>query len=140
LKKSKNPIIITPHPGEMSRLTGLTVAEINSSRLDIAKKFAQEHNIIVLLKGYETVITDGHKLYINPTGNSAMASGGMGDCLTGIIASFVAQGLSPLEAAACGAYIHGYAGDRLSKDRYCVNARDIIEEIPYVMKEIICEK
>lgn len=140
LKKSKNPIIITPHPGEMSRLTGLTVAEINSSRLDIAKKFAQEHNIIVVLKGYETVITDGHKLYINPTGNSAMASGGMGDCLTGIIASFVAQGLSPLEAAACGAYIHGYAGDRLSKDRYCVNARDIIEEIPYVMKEIICEK
>ena len=98
LKKAKNTIIVTPHPGEMSRLTGLSVADISSSRVDIARKFALEHKIIVLLKGYETVITDGHTVYINPTGNSAMASGGMGDCLTGIISSFVAQGLSPLVA------------------------------------------
>lgn len=139
LKKAKNTVIITPHPGEMSRLTGLSVIEINAARLDIAKKFAQDHNIVVLLKGYETVITDGYKLYVNPTGNSAMASGGMGDCLTGIITSLVAQGLSPLEAAASGAYIHGYAGDKLSRDRYCVNAGAVIEEIPYVMKEVICE-
>lgn len=140
LKKAKSPIIITPHPGEMSRLTGLTVGQISSSRVDIAKKFALDHNIIVLLKGYETVITDGHKAYINPTGNSSMASGGMGDCLTGIITSFVSQGLSPLDAAACGAYIHGYAGDRLSRDRYCVNAGAVIEEIPYAMKEMLLEK
>lgn len=140
LKKAKNTIIVTPHPGEMSRLTGLSVADISSSRVDIARKFALEHKIIVLLKGYETVITDGHTVYINPTGNSAMASGGMGDCLTGIISSFVAQGLSPLVAAACGAYIHGYAGDKLSRDKYCVNASDVIEEIPYVLKEIVCGK
>lgn len=137
LKKAKVPVIITPHPGEMSRLTGLSVQEINRSRVDLSKSFAKEHNVIVLLKGYQTVITDGSKVYINSTGSSAMASGGMGDCLTGIIASLASQGTPALEAAACGAYIHGYAGDRLAKDMYAVNAGHLIDEIPYTMKEIL---
>lgn len=136
LEKAKGPVIITPHPGEMSRLTGLPVKEINLSRVELSKNFALKHNITVLLKGYQTVITDGKKVYINPTGNSAMASGGMGDCLTGIIASLASQGIPPLEAAACGAYIHGFTGDRLSKEMYCVNAGHIIEKIPYIMKEL----
>ncbi|WP_163194567.1 NAD(P)H-hydrate dehydratase [Clostridium thermarum] len=137
LKSIKSPVIITPHPGEMSRLTGFSVAEVNSCRSDFAKNFAKEYNITVLLKGYQTIITDGHKLYVNPTGNSAIASGGMGDCLTGIIASLAAQGLTTLEAAACGAYIHGYTGDRLSNDMYSVNASEVLTKIPYVMKELI---
>ncbi|WP_139905353.1 NAD(P)H-hydrate dehydratase [Clostridium thermarum] len=137
LKVTKAPVILTPHPGEMARLTGLSVAEINSHRSDIAKNFALEHNITVLLKGYQTIITNGYKLYVNPTGNSAIAGGGMGDCLTGIIASLVSQGLTPLEAAACGAYIHGYTGDRLSNDMYSVNASEVLTKIPYVMKELI---
>ncbi|ADL51224.1 bifunctional ADP-dependent NAD(P)H-hydrate dehydratase/NAD(P)H-hydrate epimerase [Clostridium cellulovorans] len=140
LKKTKAPVIITPHPGEMSRLTEISVKEINSSRVDLAKSFALEHNIIVLLKGYQTIITNGLKVYVNPTGNSAMANGGMGDCLTGIITSLASQGIPAFEAAACGAYIHGYAGDKLSQTMYAVNATRVIEEIPYIMKEFICEK
>lgn len=140
LQKSRVPVIITPHPGEMSRLTGLPIQAINFSRVDISKSFALENNVIVLLKGYQTVITDGSKVYVNPTGNSSMASGGMGDCLTGIIASLASQGIPPIEAAACGAYIHGYAGDTLSKNIYSVNAGHVIEEIPYIMKEIIHAK
>jgi NAD(P)H-hydrate epimerase len=140
LKKAKSQVIITPHPGEMSRLTGFPVQQINSSRIDLSKSFAQEHNIIVLLKGYQTVITDGSKVYINPTGNSAMSTGGMGDCLTGIIASLASQGIPALEAAACGAYIHGHAGDKLSKDMYSINAGQVIEEIPYIMKKLLVER
>lgn len=73
---------------------------------------------------------------VNTTGNSAMASGGMGDCLTGIIAALMSQGLDAFEAAYVGAYIHGYSGDKLSKNRFCVNATDILEEIPFTLKEL----
>jgi ADP-dependent NAD(P)H-hydrate dehydratase / NAD(P)H-hydrate epimerase len=137
LKKGKGNIIITPHLGEMSRITGLSIEQIKENRLDVAKDFAQKYEVIVLLKGYQTVITDGRNTYINPTGNSAMASGGMGDCLTGIIASFAAQGINPLSAAVCGAYIHGYIGEKLSENMYSVNASHIIEKIPFYIKEIL---
>lgn len=130
-------IIITPHLGEMARLTGFSIDYIRENRIDVAKDFAKANNIVVLLKGYETVITDGFRTYINPTGNSAMATGGMGDCLTGIIASFIGQGMKPLEAAVCGAYIHGYIGDKLSKDLYSVNATDIISNLSSSLKEFI---
>jgi ADP-dependent NAD(P)H-hydrate dehydratase / NAD(P)H-hydrate epimerase len=137
LSARKNDIILTPHPGEMSRLTGMSIEYITENRVDVAKGFAAEHGVIVLLKGYETVITDGTSVYINPTGSSAMASGGMGDSLTGIIASLAAQGLKPIAAAFCGAYIHGYSGDMLSEEMYSVNAGKLIENIPIVMKEIV---
>ncbi|WP_434797510.1 NAD(P)H-hydrate dehydratase [Terrisporobacter vanillatitrophus] len=134
LKKYKNRIIITPHLGEMSRLIGKSISYIKDNRLDVAKEFAKENNIIVLLKGYETIITDGKVTYINPTGNSAMANGGMGDCLLGMITSFVGQGIGLFESVICAAYIHGYIGDILSKKIYTVNATHIIEEIPVIMK------
>lgn len=136
LKDKNCEVIITPHVGEMSRITGLSPEYINENRIEAAKKLAKEYEIVVLLKGYNTVITDGNYVVINPTGNSAMASGGMGDCLTGIIVSFLAQKYKPMEAACIGAYIHGYAGEKLSKDMFCVNASHILEHIPYIIKEL----
>lgn len=139
LKQYKNKIIITPHLGEMSRITGKSISYIKENRLDMAKEFAKEYDIIVLLKGYETIITDGNTTYINPTGGSSMANGGMGDCLLGMITSFVGQGIEILEAVVCAAYIHGYIGDILSKKLYTVNATHIIGEISNVMKEFNIE-
>lgn len=137
LKGMKGTAVLTPHLGEMSRLTGLDIDYIKHNRIDVAEKFASDYGVILLLKGHNTVITDGKNTYINPTGNSAMASGGMGDCLTGIITSFLAQGLSPLMSAAVGAYIHGYAGDVLSKSAYCVSATDVLAELPHSIKELL---
>ncbi|MFH5837033.1 NAD(P)H-hydrate dehydratase [Proteiniclasticum sp. C24MP] len=129
-------VVLTPHPGEMARLTGKTKKEIEENRIDAAKSFAKEHGVIVVLKGYHTVITDGERVNINSTGSSAMAQGGMGDALTGIIASLSGQGISPFEAAVLGTYIHGCIGDQLAKERYSVKASEIIENIPYYMKKL----
>ncbi|MBP1890426.1 NAD(P)H-hydrate epimerase [Clostridium moniliforme] len=139
LKKLKGKAIVTPHPGEMARLIGNTISYVEANRIEVAKKFAKENNIIVLLKGYNTIITDGERVFINPTGNSKMASGGMGDCLTGIITSFVGQGLNLLQGTLLGAYVHGFIGDELSKESYIVNARDIISELPKTIEKL-CEK
>lgn len=137
LEKHPNRIIITPHLGEMARLTGYSISHIRDNKVDVAKEFAQKYKMIVLLKGYETVITDGNYTYINPTGNSSMANGGMGDTLLGIITSFAGQGMTNLISAVCGAYIHGYIGENLSKNLYTVNASDVIAQIPFVMKEFV---
>ena len=137
LEKHPNRIIITPHLGEMARLTGYSIINIRDNKVDFAKEFAQKYKMIVLLKGYETVITDGNYTYINPNGNSSMANGGMGDTLLGIITSFAGQGMTNLMSAVCGAYIHGYIGENLSKNLYTVNASDVIAQIPFVMKEFV---
>ena len=139
LKRYKSQIIITPHLGEMSKLTGYSISYIRENRLDVAKEFAKENNIIVLLKGYETIITDGNITYINPTGNSSMANGGMGDCLLGMITSFIGQGIEIFNAVVCAAYIHGYIGYILSEKLYTVNATHIINKIPRVMKDFNTE-
>ncbi|WP_454052915.1 NAD(P)H-hydrate dehydratase [Clostridium sp. Marseille-Q7071] len=137
LEYKNNEIILTPHLREMARLTGLTIEEIKENKVKIAKEFAKIHNIILLLKGYNTIITDGTVVYINTTGNSAMASGGMGDALTGVISSFIAQGYEPLKATYLGAYIHGYCGDLLSEEMFCVNATHLIEYLPYSIKKLM---
>ena len=134
----KGRTVITPHPGEMARLVGKSISEVETDRIGVAKEFAKKNNIIVLLKGYNTVITDGEAVFINKTGNSKMASGGMGDCLTGIIASFIGQKNNTMEAILLGAYVHGYIGDELSKSNYIVNARDIIECLPKTIEKL-CE-
>lgn len=136
LTNSNKNIILTPHLGEMSRLTNLDIDYIKNNRIDVAKNFAKKHKVITLLKGYETIITDGETTYVNPTGNSSMANGGMGDCLTGIITSLIAQGISLLNAAVCGAYIHGAIGDNLSNTMYSVTATDIINNIQNKMRNI----
>lgn len=112
LKEAKALAVITPHPGEMARLTGLSIAEVNSERIEVARMSACDWNCIVVLKGAPTVVAfpDG-EVYINTTGNAGMATGGAGDVLTGVIAAFIAQGLSSHEAAVVGVYVHGLAGD-----------------------------
>jgi NAD(P)H-hydrate epimerase len=103
--------VLTPHPGEFARLTGKSMSEIQSHRETVAGEFAAQHNVIVLLKGHRTVITDGTQTKLNTTGNSGMATGGTGDVLTGIITALLAQGMPPLDAARLGAFLHGRAGD-----------------------------
>ncbi|WP_251860783.1 NAD(P)H-hydrate dehydratase [Clostridium sp. Marseille-Q2269] len=136
IKHTKGKVILTPHLGEFSRITGYDIDYINKNRLKVAKEFAKGNRVILLLKGYNTIITDGEELFVNSTGNSAMASGGMGDCLTGIIASFIAQGYDPLKATWLSAYIHGYCGEKLSSKMFCVNATHILDYIPFAIKEL----
>ena len=139
LESLRGRTIITPHPGEMARLLGITVSEVENDRINIASQFAKKFGIIVLLKGYNTIISDGQNTYINPTGNSKMASGGMGDALTGIINAFVSQKVNILEAALIGAYIHGYIADKLNNEVYILNAREIIDELPKIINDICLE-
>ena len=116
LKDKKAPIVVTPHPGEMARMIGEDVSYVCSHRLDVAKAFAKENDVIVVLKGANTIVTDGNDVFFNTTGNAGMAMGGTGDMLSGIIASFTAQGLEPIEAAKAGVYIHGRCGDICAKE------------------------
>ncbi len=110
------PRILTPHFGEFARLTGLSISDIAARRESVAMEFARAHHCIVLLKGPSTLITDGEQIAFNSTGNSGMATGGSGDVLTGLIASLLAQGLAPFEAARTGAYWHGLAGDLAAEE------------------------
>lgn len=137
LSRLSNRTILTPHLGEMSRLTNMSVRDIEEDRINIAKNYAKENQCILVLKGYNTIVTDGSKVYINNTGNSKMATGGMGDCLTGIITSLIGQGYSKLNASLLGVYLHGRCGDIVSKDKYSILATDVIEKIPFVMNELI---
>jgi ADP-dependent NAD(P)H-hydrate dehydratase / NAD(P)H-hydrate epimerase len=131
LKNLSRPVL-TPHPGEMSFLTGLSIDEIQGNREETAEKFARENNVILVLKGYRTVITDGKNTYINLTGNPGMAAGGSGDVLSGIIGSFLAQGAESLQASKTATYIHGLAGDLAAREKGEISLlpSDIIENLP----------
>ena len=127
-------VVITPHPGEMSRLTGLSIAEIQANRLEVARKFAREHELIVVLKGHRTLIAapDG-AVWVNPTGNPGMATGGTGDILTGMVAGLIAQHPQHgLEAAALAVYLHGLAGDLASESigENSLVATDLVRFLP----------
>jgi hydroxyethylthiazole kinase-like uncharacterized protein yjeF len=132
--KRSGPLILTPHSGEMARLLKLTCRQVDSNRLALAKRAAKLWQATVVLKGPRTVIADSQSIpYLNPTGNAAMASGGMGDLLSGIIAGLLPQVESPLAAAALGSYVHGLCGDlaadKLSAQRGLV-ASDLLQFIP----------
>lgn len=105
------PCVITPHPGEFSRLTGRSISEIENHREELAQEFAAKYHLIVALKGPGTIVTDGTRVFRNTTGNSGMATGGSGDVLTGIITSLLGQHLPPFEATAISVHAHGLAGD-----------------------------
>jgi len=134
------PIIVTPHPGEMARLTGKTNAEIVADRIDVAREFATRRHIITVLKGSRTIIAapDG-QVYVNPTGNAGMATAGSGDVLTGLVAGLLAQRPSePLEATIAAVYLHGHAGD-LAGNRLGMRslvASDIIANLSEAMLKI----
>ncbi len=143
LSKAPRPVVLTPHPGEMARLLGITTRALQKDRIKYARRFAQEHQVTIVLKGYRTlsVFPDG-KVYINPTGNPAMATAGMGDVLTGIISAFLSQGLRWVEAITAAVYLHGLAGDRLADrmgDRGLL-AGDVIDSLPFVMKDFVPSK
>ena len=135
----KGSIVITPHPGEMARLTGMDIKDITESPIEVAGKFAKEMGVVVLLKGATTVVAhpDG-RIYLNSTGNSGMATGGSGDVLTGLIAALVAQGYSTYDAAVYGSFIHGRAGDYAMKKwgETGLVAGDILNEIPLVFRDM----
>lgn len=112
LRSRSKATILTPHPGEMARLLGLTTDEVQRDRLNIAKNFAKTHGVYLILKGANTIVaTPDGRAAVNPTGNAGMATAGMGDALTGIIASFLAQGMETFDACSSAVYLHGLAGD-----------------------------
>ena len=112
LKKRKSDIIITPHPGEMGRLCGITAKEVNAGRVDVALSFAKKYGVITVLKGSGTIIASPNgQALLNTTGNSGMATGGSGDVLAGMTAGLLAQGKSAFDCAAAAVYLHGLAGD-----------------------------
>jgi ADP-dependent NAD(P)H-hydrate dehydratase len=116
LKDHAGPVIVTPHPGEFARLVGRDVKTVQQERRDLAERFAVEHNVVVVLKGHATLITEGRRLQRNVTGNPGMATAGAGDVLTGLIAALVGQGLQPYDAARLGVHLHGLAGDLAARD------------------------
>ena len=132
----KNRAILTPHLVEFSRLTGFSSEVINKNKFEIAKEFSKKYGIILLLKGKNTIITNGEELFANSTGNSHMANGGMGDCLTGIICSLAGQKYDLMKSANIGAYLHGKIADELVRRQYIVNAADVIDNISIFMNEI----
>lgn len=136
IKYLKNRAILTPHSGEMAKLTNKKIDEIERNRIEESIRYARDNNVVIVLKGHNTIITDGNKTFINRTGSSKMASGGMGDCLSGIIGSLMGQGLLNIDSANLGVYLHGLCGDKIGEEQYSVSARDIIEIIPKVMEEL----
>jgi len=134
--------ILTPHPGEMSRLIGKTTSDVQSDRINVAVNFAKEYGVTLVLKGVPTVVAyPNGEAYLNTTGNPGMASGGTGDVLTGTIAGFLAQGLNEKDSAILGVYIHGLAGDLASIDRgECgLIAGDLIDFLPRAIKKLISD-
>jgi NAD(P)H-hydrate epimerase len=142
LKRAKAPVVMTPHPGEMARLAGISTKEVQEDRITVASDFAARYKVTVVLKGAGTVVAspDG-RVFINATGNPGMATGGTGDVLTGIIGSLLAQGHPAVQAACLGVYVHGLAGDLASQDKGepGMIAGDLIEKIPEALKTIVDE-
>ena len=137
------PLVLTPHPGEMARLSGKTVLEVQADRIQAARSLAEWHKAVAALKGARTAIAapDG-RIFINPTGNPGMATAGTGDVLAGMIGGFLAQGLSPLDAAIVGTYLHGVAGDvaALRLSRAAMLAGDLLDEIPVILRDWECQR
>ncbi len=132
LRGRRAPTVLTPHAGEFARIGGCKVPDIAAD----AANFSRELGCILLRKAHETVITDGDICYVNQTGNPGMATGGSGDVLAGILVSLLGQGLAPLEAAACAAWLHGAAGDRCAREigQYGMLPSDMVEALPRLMK------
>jgi hydroxyethylthiazole kinase-like uncharacterized protein yjeF len=139
LKNCKAPLILTPHIGEFSRLNKVPIEEIAKDRIKYAKEFARKYNCVLVFKGAPSLIAEpSGQVYINPTGNAGMATAGSGDVLTGIIVGFLAQGLSTLDSALCGVYVHGLAGDLACREKGEMGmiAGDIMHKVPEAILKI----
>ena len=138
LRRKSCSVVLTPHEGEMSRLTGLSPELIRNNRVEVAKSFAAEYGVTLLLKGKDTVVAgECGQLIINPTGNCGLATAGSGDVLSGIIGALLSQSTEPFYAAVLGAYIHGLSGDLAAEKlgHRSLVATDIIEYLPKAFKE-----
>jgi NAD(P)H-hydrate epimerase len=140
LPSAKRPLVLTPHPGEMARLARLTVKEVQEDRIGVSRGFSQSTRAFLVLKGYRTLIaTPEGEIFVNPTGNPGMASGGTGDVLTGMIGGLVCQGIDILRSLQAAVYLHGLAGDRVAaeKGERSLVAMDMVKKIPEVLNK--CE-
>ena len=140
LKTHPSVVVATPHPGEAARLLGVTTAEIQKDRLGAAKAIRAHMpaGSVVILKGHETIVTDGESVYVNTSGTPGMATGGSGDVLTGVVSAFLAQGYAPLDAAVLATYVHGLAGD-MARDESGVTgmiASDIVDSLGDVFRNL----
>jgi NAD(P)H-hydrate epimerase len=133
-------IILTPHPGELARLRGVPtpLEEFQAERIEVARDFARQHGVILVLKGHESIVTNGEVTAINPTGNPGMATGGSGDVLTGILTALTAQGFSVFDAARLGVFLHGLAGDLAAAQlgEESVTATDILNSLPNAFQSL----
>jgi NAD(P)H-hydrate epimerase len=132
LAKRRQAALLTPHPGEMSRLSGKKIEEIQADRAGVAAELARQAGAIVILKGCGTVVTDGEETYVNETGNAGMATAGSGDVLSGVMAALIGQGMEPYPAATLAVYLHGLAGDIAVEEKgvHGLIAGDILDAVP----------
>jgi len=139
LKEVAGRAVLTPHPGELSFLIDRPASEIDEERIEVARSFAHEHGVVLVLKGRPTAIgTPEGLVYLNPTGNTGLATGGSGDVLTGLITGLIAGGASPADAAILGAFLHGYTADYLVRDiaERSIIPSDLIDALPFVIAEV----
>jgi NAD(P)H-hydrate epimerase len=134
----RQPAILTPHPGEFARLCNEPADVVRDRREELASSFAAEHQVILVLKGHRTIVTDGTRVYRNDTGNPGMATGGTGDVLTGLIAALIGQKLDPFDASALGVWVHGRAGDLAAGvvGQTALIATDLLTNLPAALREV----
>jgi NAD(P)H-hydrate epimerase len=132
---AKAKAVITPHAGEFKAISGEDAPQELRKRISLCKKFAADYSCVLLLKGHNTIVSDGNRTKVNPTGNPGMAVGGTGDVLSGIIGAFLAQGAERFQAAVAGAYVHGLTGDLVHRRKgFHMMASDLIEALPSVLQ------
>jgi NAD(P)H-hydrate epimerase len=131
--------VITPHPGEMGRLLKMSTAEVQNDREGAAREFAKAYGVVTVLKGHNTIVTDGDRIYVNRSGNPGMATAGSGDILSGVTGTFLAQVEDPFQAAVMAVYVHGLAGDMAKEEKgeYGMIATDIVENLPRAVNLIV---
>jgi hydroxyethylthiazole kinase-like uncharacterized protein yjeF len=137
------PVVVTPHPGEMARLLGCSVADVQANRVGLAREFATSHALHVVLKGYRTVIaTPDGVVYVNPTGSPGMATGGTGDVLTGMSAAWLAQLLDPEAACQVAVFVHGAAGELADADEgeVAMTAGDVVTHLGDALLELTAQR
>jgi len=139
-RKKSDTVVLTPHPGEMARLLGTSIPDVEAIRISVAQEFARNYGIYLVLKGSRTIIASpSGTAAINGSGNPGMATGGMGDVLTGVITSLLGQGYSPWDACRLGVYLHGYAADMVAEDKgeIGISAGDVQEMLPYACNKLL---
>ena len=134
----RQPAVLTPHPGEFARLCNESADAVRDRREELATAYATEHQVILVLKGHRSIVTDGTRLYRNDTGNPGMATGGTGDVLTGLIAALVGQNLDPFAASMLGVWAHGRAGDLAAAavGQTALIATDLLTYLPAALREV----